>query len=58
MAPRPAVRKETSGITVLFEKSEKLMIRRAAIETDVRSASEFIRQAAIKAAQKATKKVA
>lgn len=53
MAARPGVRKETSGITVLFEKSEKQLIRRAAVEADVRSSSEFIRQAAVKAAKKA-----
>lgn len=42
-----------SGLTVLFEKEEKQMIRRAALETDKRSAGEFIREAAVRAARKA-----
>lgn len=38
---------------MLFDESDKRLIRRAALETDTRSASEFIRRAAVKAAQKA-----
>lgn len=52
MAAQSNDRKERTGITVLFERGEKRMIRQAAVETEVRSSSEFIRQAAVKAAQK------
>lgn len=44
--------KERVGITVMFSPEERQKIRRAVVETDTRSASEFIRAAAVKAAQK------
>lgn len=48
----PEQDRKRSGITVLFGKDEKRMIRQAAVETDTRSSSEFIREAAVKAAKK------
>lgn len=57
MAARASARKEpeglTAGMTVMFTPAEKHEIRRAAFESGARSTSEFIRQAAVKAARKA-----
>lgn len=42
----------TAGLTVVFTPSEKRVIRRAALEADMRSMSSFVRDAAVKAATK------
>jgi hypothetical protein len=50
--------KEKIGITVLFSPEERRQIRQAVVETDARSASEFIRAAAVRAAAASDRKAA
>jgi uncharacterized protein (DUF1778 family) len=58
MAAAKGDSKARIGLTVMFSPEERQMIRRAVVETDTRSASEFIREAAVKAATKAQRKAA
>lgn len=54
MPAKASERKATSkaGLTVLFDKEERQLIRRAAVESESRSSGQFIREAAIRAAKK------